>query len=159
MKNHGFTLIELLVVVLIIGILAAIALPRYQVAVERARAVRMLPIMRAISLAQDRYYLANNTYSIDLDELDISIQHGEPTEESIATRTVYAGVEDGHLNLYKSSAGVVWAGKYVTMGGISPNMTCYTENTDSAVGEKVCASLGPKLQTLSDGRGYYQINF
>ena len=77
MKNQqAFTLIELLVVVLIIGILAAVALPRYQVAVGKTRAMRLMSLMRAIQNAQQEYYLANGIYADDFDALSIEMPAG-----------------------------------------------------------------------------------
>ena len=69
----GFTLIELLVVVLIIGILAAVALPQYQKAVERSKAARVLALLKAVGQSFDVYYMANGAYTNSLDDLAVDI--------------------------------------------------------------------------------------
>ncbi len=75
-KNGGFTLIEPLVVVLIIGILAAVALPQYQLAVAKVRVARLKPIWNAVSKAQQVYYVQNGAYANQLNILDIELPSG-----------------------------------------------------------------------------------
>jgi prepilin-type N-terminal cleavage/methylation domain-containing protein len=72
LNKMAFTLIELLVAVLIIGILAAIALPQYQKAVWKSRAAQLQQSVRDLSNAQEMYFLVHGRYPTNFDELDIS---------------------------------------------------------------------------------------
>ena len=68
----GFTLIELLVVVLIIGILAAMAMPQYFKAVERSRMAEAITLMDSVVKSQRRKFLQTNRYAEDFRGLDVA---------------------------------------------------------------------------------------
>lgn len=70
--NKGFTLIELLVVVLIIGILAAMAMPQYFKAVERSRMTEADTLLGSIAQAQRRKFLQTNRFATAYTGLDVS---------------------------------------------------------------------------------------
>jgi prepilin-type N-terminal cleavage/methylation domain-containing protein len=85
---RGFTLIELLVVVVIISILAAIAIPQYFTAVERARVSNMLTLLKSIDSAQKIYFLTTGNYAMNINDLDIQLPTGGNIQESECCQTI-----------------------------------------------------------------------
>ena len=71
--RKGFTLVELAVVIIIIGILAAFAVPRFLDSVERSKAGEALNYLSAVRSAQERYQVRQGTYAADLTDLDIQM--------------------------------------------------------------------------------------
>ncbi len=82
-STKAFTLIELLVVVLIIGILAAVALPQYQKAVEKSRATQALTLIKSVYQAARAHYFASGSYAQSFDELAVDIPWDEVAHSGV----------------------------------------------------------------------------
>jgi len=84
-RHSGFTLIELLIVVVIIGILAAIAIPKFANTKGKAYAASMRSDLRNLATAEEGYYFSNEVYTTDLDKLDFQPSSGVVISFGVAT--------------------------------------------------------------------------
>ncbi len=149
-NTKAFTLIELLVVVLIIGILAAVALPQYRLAVEKTRVVQLRVRADALNKAAQTYQLASGEWPTDVRELDIDITTANGTYQKLDdTNSEHIGIiySDGtRCGTWKSPAGnktILCADEHVSVliyPGMSEIYRCYG-TTD--LGTKICNSWQP----------------
>ena len=150
-NKRGFTLIEVLVVVLIIGILTSVALPQYQKAVWKSRAAQIIPVVKALGEAEQVYFATHNTYTTNIDDLDVSVPH--PTgydgnknywtihlQETYWSNHVYAEIDRwGSHHFYI---------RYYLPDGI---MECFPQSNNGP-GAKICRSLSQEAPYPCNGR-------
>ena len=168
MNKKAFTLIELLVVVLIIGILAAIALPQYEKAVAKSRMAEALAMLQTIREAQEVYYLANGEYSSSFDNLDISVPADRVTtwvgsDTNRPNTYMYSLPNDGTGCIAKtanSSKTPMLQVNFLHNPGDHADMllcTGLTNGTANTIGEQLCKSMSQSSFLDTNGYMYYQI--
>lgn len=86
-KEEGFTLIELLVVVIIIGILAAIAIPVFLNQRDSAMVAAAESDVRNAAIAVETYYTVNSTYPADDAAFQVLVASGDVQVTSDITLT------------------------------------------------------------------------
>lgn len=167
-KKLGFTLIELLVVVLIIGILAAVALPQYNKAVKKAQGAEVLAALDALDKNLSAYYLEHDTYNgsgVEKFTVNVPQLHHfkylvgstfrydkgnfEFTNQNL-TNTRWLEGEHVAMVEFFSPDSVRVSGTW--MNGKLYSWQCRTENDSSSVscGDYFNCGAGPRVQISSD---------
>jgi len=135
-KEEGFTLIELLVVIIIIGILAAIALPSFLSQASKAKQSEAKQYLASINKGQQAYYVENTAFGGTISELGIGIKEATSNYtyvaalEGVVGANALATAATG-LKPYASGVGLV--------GAAAADKTTQTVLCEGVVGENPAA--------------------
>jgi len=112
-QRDGFTLIELLIVVVIIGILASIAIPKFSATREKAFVSTMTADLRNLASLQEVHHNGNFTYATDLDDLGfvhsdgVTVVVAEATGQGWSGTATHAGLPGVTCAIYHGNAAQV----------------------------------------------------
>ncbi|WP_424244017.1 prepilin-type N-terminal cleavage/methylation domain-containing protein [Elusimicrobium posterum] len=142
--KKGFTLIELLVVVLIIGILAAIALPQYTKSVEKSRSTEIVLTTKNIHDSLQRAILAGGCEDANIsDILDIDLTGGSWNGADELPRTYTSKNFEYKISCRDIESvrlkGDTYYSLYVNLTANPNTFECFTQET--TMGRYICKSL------------------
>ncbi len=122
----GFTLLELMVVVIIIAILATVALPQYQKAVEKSRTAEAVTLGKTIIDAQNRSLDAFPNESVATRKaLDVKLSGGEWTNDgTYATKDFTYSLSDQGVDITRSGGSMTYS---LFMGNYEAQQANYCE--------------------------------
>ena len=152
MNKKAFTLLELLVVIIIIGILAAIALPQYQLSVDKADFAKMQETAKSIVEAYKHYYLTHGVTTKDFDYLYLEFPNAEKYVSNyyncITLQDMYCcmstGGSDtiGSVSCGKKDLSFIFSEQVFTYNFVEQHKRyCYALN-NNARAKRLCKSLG-----------------
>ena len=151
--NEGFTLIELLVVIIIVGVLAAIALPSFLNQIGKARGSEAKSNLGTVNRAQQSYRLENSTFSANLTSLDAKISGNfytyTVTGGQYTTTTSATPVTNKDLKVY--NAGVAQSGDNTSAAVVCESVDTYGGSSNTAVAAPVGNAAGPSSANCSTG--------
>lgn len=156
-NNNGFTLIELLVVVLIIGILAAVAVPQYQKAVDSTKIKMVIANIQAIRRAENLYKIENGSYTLNFEELALDL----PIKSIGQEKRDITLLDGRQYNLGNSS------GSWHVVGGMSsPSIAIYAAFENEtwlcyprvyARSKRICKMLGCAADKLDEQYCHFKL--
>ena len=160
MNKKAFTLIELLVVVLIIGILAAIALPKYEVAVEKSRMAEALINARSMVQARALEYLQSpGSYAKAEDIMELSGGHWSADGNNYCTDHFRYNDDKDVINIWRGKPNAACNGQddplYLMQvlfshgTSVATLKRCLYMNS-SPLGKKTCYAMAGEFNTVTD---------
>ncbi len=81
-SEKGFTLVELMIVVVIIGILASIAIPKFSALIGKTKVTEAKTILRSIINLEQAYYMQQSAYQAFVDDADAPLVGFEQPSEA-----------------------------------------------------------------------------
>lgn len=112
MRRQGFTLIELLIVVVIIGVLASIAIPKFQNTKGKANLAALKSDLRNLATAEEAYFYSTGVYTSNLTALNVIPTSGVTISFGAANAAGWAASATHPLSFPIRCA--------LFMGGVSP---------------------------------------